>query len=152
MKNESTNFSGATVDSLSMQLQDAKALLEIYQESEQIDSLSTMDPMPMPFETDIFLIGTEIAGTNHIDNINELAESLAIGDRLILLREPDNPYDERAILVLTQKEEKLGYIPRTNNLILSRLMDAGKELFGVTRLKDCVGTYWKIVVKVYMCE
>ena len=39
--------------------------------------------------------------------------------------------DERAILVLTDKGHKIGYVPRADNEILANLMDAGKELFAV---------------------
>ena len=45
--------------------------------------------LPMPFEQDIFLYGTEIAGTRHVDNIAALYESLEEGDIVALIREPD---------------------------------------------------------------
>lgn len=124
--------------------------------------------LPMPFERDIFLFGTEIAGTNHVERIHELYESLQEGDKLTLVREPDNPYDEFAIRIETADGEpigyypspalvrrygsKLGYIPQVNNKIISRLMDAGKLLYGVVRHKEMAGEYHKIVVKVYMKE
>ena len=118
---------------------------------EAIDRIAR-ENLPVPFETEIFLYGTEIAGTSHVPDIDKLANELEQGDRLILLREPDNPYDEHAIVIKTLSGNKLGYIPRMNNLILSRLMDAGKELYGITRLKEKNNGYWKIVVKVYMKE
>lgn len=91
---------------------------------------------PEPFNADVFLIGTEIAGTTFVENIAELYERLEEGERVLLLREPSNEYDEHAILVKTQLGEKLGYVPMRTNLILSRLMDAGKELYARIRLKE----------------
>lgn len=42
----------------------------------------------------------------------------------------DNEYDERTIAIKNENGDKLGYIPRDKNEILSRLMDAGKLLYG----------------------
>ncbi len=123
--------------------------------------------VPLPFERDIFLLGVEIAGTNYIPNMVHLFESLEEGDIVKLVREPDNPYDEYAIRIDTQNDDplgylasdqyalaegvKLGYIPRINNKVFARLMDAGKFLYGVVRHKEIInGTYHKIVVKIYL--
>ena len=124
--------------------------------------------IPLPFERDIFLFGTEIAGTSYAKNIQVLYDSLNEGDLVVLIREPDNPYDEYAIRIetadseligyypseaLMEKEEmKLGYIPRVNNKIIARLMDAGKMIYGVIRHKEMIEKYHKIVIKVYMKE
>lgn len=45
--------------------------------------------------------------------------------RLELLREPANPYDTNAVAVHTQEGDKLGFIPRTANAPIARLLDAG---------------------------
>ena len=65
-----------------------------------------------------------------------LYDSLSIGDRLVLVREPNNAYDEKAIAVKTCLGDSLGYVPRVNNLILSRLMDAGYNLYAEVRDKS----------------
>ncbi len=119
--------------------------------------------LPLPFERDVFLIGIEIAGTNHSPNIVALFEALQEGDRVQLFREPENEYDEYAVRIDAQpvavsEEEKtevsasvkLGYIPRQYNKIPARLMDAGKYLYGVVRKKEETGGYYHIVVKIYM--
>lgn len=122
--------------------------------------------VPMPFERDIFLLGIEIAGTNYIPNITRLFDSLDEGDVVKLVREPDNQYDEYAIRIDTENDDpigyfasdsralaegvKLGYIPRYNNKVFARLMDAGKLLYGVVRLKELIGSYHRVVVKIYM--
>ena len=81
-----------------------------------------------PFSRDIFLMKTNTAGCGHVDNIETHLKKMKPGQRLTLLREPENPYDKRAILVMDEAF-KLGYIPRKQNGILSRLMDAGKYLY-----------------------
>jgi hypothetical protein len=55
-----------------------------------------------------------------------------VGTPLALQREPDNTLDALAIevfwLAVAGERVKLGYVPRKHNLVLARLMDAGKEL------------------------
>ena len=91
--------------------------------------------MLKPFERDIFLFDTYVAGTTHIEGIEELEPYLNIDDRLEFLREPDNPYDSRAIVVKTTDGVKVGYVPQQDNIIFSRLMDADKLLFGKLQTK-----------------
>ena len=66
--------------------------------------------IPKPFERDIFLLDTHVAGTTHIEGIDEREPYLKSGDRLNLFREPDNPYDEFAILIKTMDGVKIGYM------------------------------------------
>jgi hypothetical protein len=47
-----------------------------------------------------------------------------VGDRLTLRREPDNPYDVRAVRVEWYGTQ-IGYAPRADNVDLARLMDRG---------------------------
>ena len=117
------------------------------------DTGMSADGMPKLFEADTFLMGMEIAGANFRPLISLLYQQLEEGERLTLLREPNNEYDERAIAVLTQEGKKLGYIPRVNNLILSRLMDAGYVLYALVRSKELQVREkpdYRIVIKVYL--
>ena len=107
--------------------------------------------LPKPFEHDIFLLHTHIAGTSYIEDIMELEPFINAGDRLEMFREPDNEYDELAILVKNADGIKLGYIPRVQNAVFARLMDAGKLLFCRVSGKELVDEYWlKIGIKIYM--
>ena len=54
--------------------------------------------------------------------------SLLPDDRLVLLREPGNDYDPRAVSVWSTNGRKLGYVPRVANEALANLMDAGFDL------------------------
>lgn len=49
---------------------------------------------------------------------------LAEEEAVVLLREPENRYDGRAVSVWTTAGEKLGYVPRIDNQALANLMDA----------------------------
>ena len=49
------------------------------------------------------------------------------------MRQPANPHDELAIAVHAQSGALLGYVPRDDNAIPARLMDAGKILFARLR-------------------
>ena len=61
-------------------------------------------------------------------------DQMQIGDALTLVREPDNPYDARAVRV-EWNGHKLGYIPRIENEAVARQMDRGNALQArVTRL------------------
>ena len=124
--------------------------------------------MPLPFERDIFLYGTPVAGTRYRENIDALYETIREGDLVTLIREPENPYDEYAIRVDvdtdgvpgigpgegdSDRHWMLGYVPRAYNKILARLMDAVKLLYGVVRHKVIQNeSYYHIVIKIFMRE
>lgn len=108
--------------------------------------------IPKPFEKDIFLFDTYVAGTTHIEGIEELEQYLNIEDKLDFFREPDNKYDEQAIMIKTVNGLKIGYVPRQDNVIFARLMDAGKLLFGRISAKEKKGNWIKISIKVYLHE
>lgn len=103
-----------------------------------------------PFSNCIYLINVHIAGTSYIYNIDKLEPELVKGKRLNFFREPNNEYDERAIVIKNDNGDKLGYVPRNKNEILSRLMDAGKLLYGEVYDKELVGNWWKITIQVFL--
>ncbi len=74
----------------------------------------------------IFILRTWIAGFQYYDG-----PQLDIGDHrkllLTLLREPDNPYDQRAV-ALHWHHHKLGYIPRRHNHAIAQMLDHGEQL------------------------
>lgn len=108
--------------------------------------------VPKPFEKDIFLFDTHVAGTSHIEGIEELETHLNIDDRLDFFREPDNRYDKEAIAIKTAGGVKIGYVPKQDNVIFARLMDAGKLLFGRISGKEKKGNWVKLDIKVFMHE
>ena len=108
--------------------------------------------VPLPYERDIFLFDTFVAGTSHIEGIEELEPHILAGDHLDFVREPENLYDENAIRIQNRDGVKLGYVPKKDNVVFSRLMDAGKLLFGRVAAKEFEGTWLKIYIQVYLHE
>ncbi len=104
------------------------------------------------FAKEIFLFDTYIAGTTHVKGIEELEPYLNEDDELDFIREPDNKYDSQAIAITTADGIKLGYVPREDNKIAARLMDAGKILFGRISMKEKKGSWIKIHIKVFLRE
>ncbi len=107
-----------------------------------------------PFSRQLFLTHIRVTGSNHVKGIEKLLKELDIDDRVQLLREPKNEYDEYAIAVKDSKGRKLGYIPRSQNHVFARLMDAGKLLYGVvTDIKEKGEEdyyYRPVLIAVYM--
>ena len=108
--------------------------------------------MQMPFERDIFLFDTYVAGTSYIEGIDELAQYMQEGDHLDFRREPQNTYDPNAIRIQNQDGVKIGYVPKKDNVVFARLMDAGKLLFGKVSSCNYEGKWVKIQFKVYLHE
>jgi hypothetical protein len=67
-----------------------------------------------------------IAGFRHYDGV-EIWRRMSVGDRLQLVREPDNPYDSNAIRV-SWREHMLGYVPQRDNAAVARQLDRGVAL------------------------
>lgn len=103
-----------------------------------------------PFERDIFLLETHIAGTSYVKNFSNIEPVLQIDDRLDFFREPDNKVDKHAVLIYDRGGHKLGYLPSHDNLIISRLMDAGKLIYGRIAYKKKRGDWNHIMIKVFM--
>ncbi len=75
---------------------------------------------------------TNVAGIQYYSGLFLVnAGIIREGQRLLLRREPDNPYDEKAIEVFTEGGEKVGYIPRDRNEVISSIMDQGIPVHAV---------------------
>ncbi|WP_052507114.1 HIRAN domain-containing protein [Desulfonatronovibrio magnus] len=72
----------------------------------------------------------------------KIFSDLQSGQKLKLLREPNNPHDSKAIAVFTSNGHKLGYIPRTHNPLPADLMDNGHKLTaGLSSVSSDMGDY-----------
>jgi len=105
--------------------------------------------LPKPFVQEVALLNCNIAGTTFLD-LNEIEPELKKHQLLMLKREPKNKDDDKAILILTEDGQKLGYVPKKKNEVLSNLMDAGKLLFGRLNKKTWVDTWLKLDVQVFL--
>ena len=118
--------------------------------------LSTITSNPLgelikPLQNEILLFDSYIAGTTHIKD-ETVFDDLKEVDKLTLQREPDNRFDENAILVLNEKSQKLGYIPEKDNIVFARLMDAGKYLIARVGDMDTKGSFRKISINIYLVD
>ncbi len=104
-----------------------------------------------PLVSEIHLFDTYVAGTSHLSDKSVL-ETLTGGCTLTLRRE-DNKFDEMAILLFAPDGRKVGYIPRRDNLIFARLMDAGKLLTAkVTEIKPRTSDFMQISISIYLVD
>lgn len=79
----------------------------------------------IPFKQEIFVLNDYVAGTGYCDKIGEVIGFIDSGTSLTLRRHPDNEVDEYAIGIYF-KEIRIGWVPMKDNLVIARLMDAGK--------------------------
>lgn len=71
----------------------------------------------------------------------ETISKLRIGQPLLVVRDPINPYDKNAIKVLTMSGEQVGFLDRNLAAMLSERMDHfGREITGV--VSALVGGYY----------
>ena len=103
-----------------------------------------------PFSRQIYLISASIAGLYYVDNIDDILGEIKPESGLLFVREPDNKYDELAILVKDQNGNKLGYVPRKKNPILARLMDAGKHIYGIVKKIKNDDSYMNVEMEIFM--
>lgn len=87
--------------------------------------------VPSPFMKDIFLLQQAIVGTRYLGGSDELVDDLKPGSRISFITEPENKYDENAVMALDSQGRKLGYIPRHENRIIGALLKAGKSIYGI---------------------
>ncbi len=103
-----------------------------------------------PLVNEIHLFDTFIAGTTHLEDPSVL-DRVTAGAKVTLRRE-ENKFDDKAILVLDEEKHKLGYIPEKDNLVFSRLMDAGKLLTGKVSSVEKQGSFTKIAIGIYLVD
>ena len=106
--------------------------------------------MLKPLIKEIHLFDSFVAGTTHLKDQSVLSE-VKVGDKLMLRRE-DNRFDDNAIIILTENEKKLGYVPEKDNIIFARLMDAGKMLNAQIKNIDLKGNFTQITIGIYLVD
>lgn len=75
-------------------------------------------------------------------------EEMKVGDPLVLVREPDNPHDAKAIRV-EWRGEKLGYLPRAENRAVAAEMDNGGRVEGrIAELRQSRNPWQRVRIEV----
>ncbi|MBR6796357.1 MAG: HIRAN domain-containing protein [Clostridia bacterium] len=72
----------------------------------------------------------ELRGTSSMENVNEICEETAVGERIVFCPEPDNPFDSNAVAVKKENGVLLGYIPRTEAPFVCMLLKSNQKIFG----------------------
>jgi hypothetical protein len=67
-----------------------------------------------------------LAGFRHYE-APDVWRDVRAGDRLVLVREPGNPYDPNAVRI-DWHGRQLGYLPRSENAAVARQLDRGTAL------------------------
>ena len=101
------------------------------------------------FEEDILALESIVAGTSYL-NLKEIEKEIIPKEtELILKREPDNKFDKFAIKLL-YKESSLGYIPKSKNQTIARLMDVGKQFYAKVSAKEWEGKWLRMDLEVFL--
>ncbi len=100
---------------------------------------------------EIVLLDTVVAGTSHCVQKMRLAQTLSFGKFLELRRDKGNVHDGNAIAVYAD-EVLAGWIPRAENAVISRLMDAGKAITCQVQSVAWSGDWLKIGIRVAMLD
>lgn len=98
----------------------------------------------------IALFEIEVAGTNYVNNIQEITNKLQNGDRLSVVWEKLNPYDTHAMKITTLMDEKIGYIPKSKNLDIVYLLKQEYIIFAVLKRVIWNIDHVKIKIIVYI--
>ena len=105
----------------------------------------------IPFKQEIFVINALVAGTGYCEKIAEVQKYLSPGMQLTMRRHPDNEVDEFAIGIY-HRDTRIGWVPMKDNLVIARLMDAGK-IFNCKVVSIEEDDRWpKINVNIYMLD
>ena len=96
----------------------------------------------------ILVQSSPLAGSQYYA-VGELWRQMAVGDRLDLIREPDNRHDPRAIRV-EWRGHKLGYVPRAENRAVAAAMDQGDRLVArIAKLTEHANPWRRVEFKVF---
>ncbi|MCX8023250.1 MAG: HIRAN domain-containing protein [Syntrophorhabdaceae bacterium] len=97
----------------------------------------------------VLLLDTVVAGFRYYDG-ERIWDGLSVEDPVTLIREPENPYDQRAIEVYHRKG-KIGYIPRVDNTAISQLMDRREKVYAsISWLKRDDDPWKRVGIKVWL--
>ena len=98
---------------------------------------------------DILIQKSPIAGFQYYEG-ERLWKKLSIGDMVQLNREPDNPYDKKAVEICW-RGIKLGYLPRVENTAVTQMMDQGQEITArISDKKKSWNPWERLIVEVWI--
>lgn len=81
------------------------------------------------------------------------ANDFKIGQKLVLLPEPDNQYDKYAIKIQTENNEKVGYVPRYyNKILLEKLLKNENYICKIEQFNKTMSCDECVVISLKMPE
>jgi hypothetical protein len=96
----------------------------------------------------VLVQSSPLAGSQYYA-VGEKWREMAVGDRLDLIREPDNRHDTRAIRV-EWRGHKLGYVPRAENRAVAAAMDQGDRLVArIAKLTEHANPWRRVEFEVF---
>lgn len=97
----------------------------------------------------ILVQSSPLAGSQYYA-LSEAWPQIKPGDRLTLIREPDNRHDRNAIRV-DWNARQLGYVPRAENRAVAAALDRGERLEArVLELREDRDPWQRVVFAVYL--
>lgn len=98
---------------------------------------------------EILLVNHHVAGTAHVAHPETLTADLTLGMQVRLLRE-NNAYDAFAVKVLTPTGRDLGYLPKGENVVIARLLDAGLNVYAKVTNWTMKGTWPYVRIDLFL--
>lgn len=97
----------------------------------------------------ILVQNSPLAGSQYYQ-LTALWHEIRPGDRLTLIREPENRHDPNAVRV-EWNGQQLGYVPRAENRAVAAALDAGEALEArVFRLRNDPNPWKRVEIEVYL--
>lgn len=97
----------------------------------------------------VLVQSSTLAGSQYYA-LSEVSPQIRRGDRLTLVREPENRHDQRAIRV-EWNGRPLGYLPRAENRAVAKALDEGERLEArVSRLREDPNPWRRVEVEVFL--
>ena len=102
-------------------------------------------------EKKAFLLNVfSVAGYAYYDG-EEVEGSLKPGELLVLRAEPENPYDSFAVEILRKDGAKLGYVPRSDNKAIHRLLRQRAKVVGkIEKVRTKEPSWRRVKVSVWV--
>ncbi|HPT50933.1 MAG TPA: HIRAN domain-containing protein [Accumulibacter sp.] len=97
----------------------------------------------------VLVQSSPLAGSQYYA-VGELWSQIKLGDRLVLVREPRNRHDPKAVRVEWHGRQ-LGYVPRAENAAVARALDNGEPLEArVSALRDDPNPWRRVEFEVFL--
>lgn len=79
-----------------------------------------------------------------------LWQEMREGDRLVLVREADNPHDANAVRI-EWRGQKLGYLPRAENRPVAAALDAGEAVDArIAKMRQHRNPWQRVLIEVFV--